>query len=141
METFIDQGYLPNFKRLRDTSQVFITDAEEVAPNLDPWIQWVTVHSGLSFDQHGIHHLGDGHKLPVNRCGHDRATGKRVWVCGSMNIKYEVPSPVGGSGPMRRRERAPIRTSSMRTTCSCSGTFRSTPTPAFPSRKQISYVF
>jgi hypothetical protein len=31
METFIDQGYLPNFKRLRDSSQVFITDAEEAA--------------------------------------------------------------------------------------------------------------
>jgi len=38
METFIDQGYLPNFKRLRDESSVFTTDAEEVAPNLDPWI-------------------------------------------------------------------------------------------------------
>src|SRR5712671_4156756 len=65
MDTFIDQGYLPNFKRLRDASQVFITDAEEVAPNLDPWIQWVTVHSGLSYDEHGIFHLGDGDKLAV----------------------------------------------------------------------------
>src|SRR3954469_9656545 len=65
MDTFIEQGYLPNFKRLRDSSQAFITDAEEVAPNLDPWIQWVTLHSGLSFDEHGIHHLGDGHKLAV----------------------------------------------------------------------------
>jgi len=92
METFIEQGYLPNFKRLRDSSQVFTTDAEEVAPNLDPWIQWVTVHSGLSFDEHGIFHLGDGHKLAVKSLWDlISALGKTVWVCGSMNIKYDTP--------------------------------------------------
>ena len=92
MDTFIEQGHLPNFKRLRDASQVFTTDAEEVAPNLDPWIQWVTVHSGLSFDQHGIHHLGDGDKLEVQSLWDMiAATGKTVWVCGSMNIKYDKP--------------------------------------------------
>ena len=92
METFVNQGYLPNFKRLRDSSQAFITVAEEVAPNLDPWIQWVTVHSGLSFDQHGIHHLGDGHKLAVKSLWDMiSARGKPVWVCGSMNIKYDRP--------------------------------------------------
>src|SRR5689334_10715497 len=92
IETFIDQGYLPNFKRLRDASQVFTTDAEEVAPNLDPWIQWVTVHSGLSYDEHGIFHLGDGHKLAVKSLwDFVAARGKTVWVCGSMNIKYDSP--------------------------------------------------
>jgi hypothetical protein len=92
METFIEQGYLPNFKRLRDSSQAFITEADEVAPNLDPWIQWVTVHSGLSFDQHGIHHLGDGHKLAVKSLWDIiAARGKKVWICGSMNIKYDPP--------------------------------------------------
>jgi hypothetical protein len=94
MDTFIDQGYLPNFKRLRDASQAFTTVAEEVAPNLDPWIQWVTVHSGLSFDEHGIFHLGDGHKLAVKSLWDlIAATGKTVWVCGSMNIKYDTPLP------------------------------------------------
>ncbi len=92
MDMFISQGHLPNFKRLRDASQVFTTDAEEVAPNLDPWIQWVTVHSGLSFDQHGIHHLGDGDKLAVKSLWDMIAVGgKAVWVCGSMNIKYDKP--------------------------------------------------
>ena len=92
METFIDQGYLPNFKKLRDQSQVFTTDAEEVAPNLDPWIQWVTVHCGQSFDEHGIFHLGDGHKLAVKSVWDIlAANGKTVWVCGSMNIKYDEP--------------------------------------------------
>jgi hypothetical protein len=92
METFIAQGYLPNFKRLRDEAQVFTTDAEEAAPNLNPWIQWVTFHSGLSFDEHGIFHLGDGHKLPVKSLWDMISdSGKSVWVCGSMNIKYDLP--------------------------------------------------
>jgi hypothetical protein len=96
METFIDQGYLPNFKKLRDSSQVLTTDAEEVAPTLDPWIQWVTAHSGLSFEEHGIHHLGDGHKLTVKSLwDHISDAGKSVWVCGSMNIKYH--SPINGA--------------------------------------------
>ena len=92
MDTFIEQGYLPNFKKLRDASQAFTTDAEEVAPNLDPWIQWVTVHSGLSYDEHGIFHLGDGHKLAVKSLWDlIGAEDKTVWVCGSMNIKYDLP--------------------------------------------------
>ena len=92
MDTFIEQGHLPNFKKLRDASQAFTTDAEEVAPNLDPWIQWVTVHSGLSYDEHGIFHLGDGHKLPVKSLWDlIGAQGNTVWVCGSMNIKYDSP--------------------------------------------------
>jgi Type I phosphodiesterase / nucleotide pyrophosphatase len=92
MDTFIEQGYLPNFKRLRDASQVFTTVAEEVAPNLDPWIQWVTVHSGLSFGEHGIFHLGDGHKLAVKSLWDlIAAEGETVWVCGSMNLKYDTP--------------------------------------------------
>lgn len=92
METFIEQGYLPNFKKLRDSSQVLTTNAEEVAPTLDPWIQWVTAHSGLSFDEHGIHHLGDGHKLTVKSLWDLISdSGKTVWVCGSMNIKYDTP--------------------------------------------------
>ncbi len=92
MDTFIDQGCLPNFRRLRDASQVFTTDAEEVAPNLDPWIQWVTLHSGLSYDEHGVFHLGDGHKLAVKSLwDFISAQGKTVWVCASMNIKYDTP--------------------------------------------------
>lgn len=92
MKRFIAEGHLPNFKRLADSSRVFVTDAEEAAPNLEPWIQWVTIHSGLTYDEHGIFHLGDGHKLSV-KCLWDllSAAGRRVWVCGSMNLRFEAP--------------------------------------------------
>src|SRR5688572_8151783 len=89
---FMDAGDLPNFKRLYNESHVYTSDAEEKEPNLEPWIQWVTVHSGLSFDEHGVFHLGDGHKL-AHKCVWDIASdnGLRVWVCGSMNARYGRP--------------------------------------------------
>jgi hypothetical protein len=92
MDRFIADGHLPAFKALRDGSQVYVSDAEEAAPNLEPWIQWVTVHSGLSYDEHGIFHLGDGHKLEVKSLW-DFASqaGHTVLVCGSMNVKYDRP--------------------------------------------------
>jgi len=92
IEGFMANGELPNFRRLRDRAQVFITDAQEAPPNLEPWVQWVTVHSGLNYDQHGVFHLGDGHRLD-RKCLWDILSdeGYRVWVCGSMNQRYDKP--------------------------------------------------
>ena len=86
MQQWMDEGKLPGFKKLHDQATVYVTDAEEPTKTLEPWIQWVTVHSGLTFKEHGIYDLGDGHKLRSPRLW-DVASdaGKRVWVCGSMN--------------------------------------------------------
>jgi hypothetical protein len=92
MEKFINAGKLPNFKRLRDGSHAFVTEADAPAPDLEPWIQWVSVHSGIPYSEHQIHHLGDGHefdrKLIWDLLSDE---GKSVWVCGSMNINYQTP--------------------------------------------------
>lgn len=89
---FMDGGHLPNFKKLHDSSQVYVSDAEEAAPNLEPWIQWITVHTGLSYDEHGVFRLGDGHKLDTPSLWDMLSDeGYRVWVCGSMNINYKLP--------------------------------------------------
>ena len=93
MERFISEGRLPGFKALRDTSAVYVTDAEEEPPYLEPWIQWITVHTGLPFAQHRVFDLGDAHKLDSQRIW-DRvaASGRRVWICGSMNALIKEPS-------------------------------------------------
>lgn len=92
MDKFIQQGRLPNFKALRDRSSCYITDAEAQPPNLEPWIQWVTVHSGLSLEQHGILVLGDGHKGDFPRIWDLVAEhGHKVWICGSMNASFRRP--------------------------------------------------
>lgn len=88
-ERFIEQGKLPNFAKLKSQSKVFITEAEEEQENLEPWIQWVTVHSGLAYKEHGVFELGEGHKLSSPTLSqilseHDY----RVWLCGSMNLPF-----------------------------------------------------
>jgi len=88
---FIAFGDLPNFRRLRDRSLVATTDAGEQHPNLEPWIQWVTVHTGLSYAQHGVFNLGDGPKLRAPRIWDMvSAAGKKVWICGSMNAAVQT---------------------------------------------------
>jgi hypothetical protein len=92
IERFMAEGSLPNFRRLRDESRVFTTDAEEQGENLNPWIQWVTVHTGLSFAQHGVFRLGEGRRCPAPGIV-DLASraGRRVLQFGSMNVPFQTP--------------------------------------------------
>jgi hypothetical protein len=92
MDRFIEMGHLPNFKRLRDQSQVFTTEASERGWELNPWVQWVTVHSGLNYSDHGIIELDEGTKLAKKRVWDVVSeAGLPVWICGSMNVASEKP--------------------------------------------------
>lgn len=89
MMRFMSQGHLPNFQRLHDESFTCVTDAGEAQENLEPWIQWVTVHTGLSFDEHGVFLLGDGPKSDHPRLWDIlSAAGRSNLICGSMNTAY-----------------------------------------------------
>lgn len=90
VDRFINMGKLPNFARLRQESIVAVTDAEEAPPALEPWIQWVTVHTGLSYAEHKVFDLGDGPKLAEPRIW-DMVSdaGKTAWICGSMNAAVQ----------------------------------------------------
>jgi hypothetical protein len=92
MQRFMQEGKLPNFQRLHGEAQVYTTDAEEQPPYLNPWIQWITVHSGMPYSEHQIFHLGDGHKLK-KKCIWDVANdaGLKSWVCGAMNVRFDAP--------------------------------------------------
>ncbi len=92
MHRFMSQGKLPNFQRLYGESQVCITEADGEPPHLEPWIQWVTVHSGVPYQEHGIQNLDEGHKLR-HKCIWEIVSeaGQRAWVCGSMNARYGLP--------------------------------------------------
>lgn len=90
MDKFIALGHLPSFEQLRDKSACFVTDAQETPPNLEPWIQWVTVHTGLSFREHQCFHLNDGGSFQSRRIwDHVGAAGGKSWVCGSMNANFD----------------------------------------------------
>lgn len=90
LERFIGAGLLPGFARLRSQSLCAVTDAEEEQHNLEPWIQWVTVHTGLRYAEHRVFDLGDGAKLDAPRLWDMvSAAGGKVWVCGSMNAAFQ----------------------------------------------------
>jgi len=92
VDRFIGEGRLPAFRQFRQESHVRISESAECPPFLDPWIQWVTVHCGLDYDDHRISNLGDGRALRVpNLWDYVSDDGGTVWVCGSMNISYRKP--------------------------------------------------
>jgi hypothetical protein len=98
---FMSAGQLPAFQRLHDESLVYTTRAQERAPYLDPWIQWLTVHTGLNHDQHRIDKLNEGHACTAKRIWDVVAEqGGTAWICGSMSTRYRegfrgalVPDP------------------------------------------------
>lgn len=95
MQRFIGEGVLPNFRRFRDESVVVVTDPEESQDGLEPWIQWVTVHTGTSREEHGLEKLGEANRLNVPTIGQQvTAAGGSVWMCGSMNL----PRSAAGGG-------------------------------------------
>ena len=50
--------HLPGFKKLIEKG-ITNTVAEPKYENLEPWIQWPSVHTGKTFDEHNVFRLGD----------------------------------------------------------------------------------
>ena len=49
---------LPGFKKLFDKG-IVSTQAESEYDNLEPWVQWPSVHTGKTFEEHKVFRLGD----------------------------------------------------------------------------------
>lgn len=56
---YVRRGFLPHLGGLIARHGVSETTSEERFEDLEPWIQWVTAHTGLSFAEHGVFRLGD----------------------------------------------------------------------------------
>ena len=56
---YCSHGKLKNFSRILDMPFQYRTQSESEYHLLEPWIQWVTVHTGLDYKDHGIFRLGD----------------------------------------------------------------------------------
>jgi len=59
LRRYVADGSLPTFEALLARHDVVETVAEAEYSHLEPWIQWVTVHTGLTFAQHKVFRLGD----------------------------------------------------------------------------------
>ena len=54
IERYIAKGHLPNFARLIDEHGYTETTSEQEYDLLEPWIQWTTVQTGLSYNEHKV---------------------------------------------------------------------------------------
>ena len=59
VERYVERGELPNFANLLARHGFSRTTSEDRYEKLEPWIQWVTAHTGLSLADHGVFRLGD----------------------------------------------------------------------------------
>ncbi len=56
---YIKRGlYLPGFKKMIDKG-ITKTVSEQKYENLEPWIQWPSVHTGKTYNEHKVFRLGD----------------------------------------------------------------------------------
>ena len=55
---YIRKGLLPNFKKIFEIQAPLETISEKEYRLLEPWVQWLTVHTGKTFDEHKIFRLG-----------------------------------------------------------------------------------
>lgn len=58
-----ETGRLLNFKEVLSNWQFTCTSSENKHENIEPWIQWVSAHTGKTFEEHQIFRLSDVHKL------------------------------------------------------------------------------
>lgn len=59
VEAYIARGELPHLGSLIRRHGYSETTSEDNYEELEPWIQWVTAHTGLAFWGHGVFRLGD----------------------------------------------------------------------------------
>lgn len=56
---YAKQGKLPVLKSLLAQQQLIETESEKEYKLLEPWIQWVTIHTGKTYEEHQVFRLGD----------------------------------------------------------------------------------
>lgn len=59
VQAYAELGLLPELAGLIDQYGVSTTTSESKYEELEPWIQWVTAHTGLNLKDHGVYRLGD----------------------------------------------------------------------------------
>jgi hypothetical protein len=88
-----DAGRFPALKKLLNGARIRTT-SEEKYEQLEPWIQWPSVHTGCTFAEHGIFRLGDvvGTKAPQIFEQLEQA-GCKIGVISAMNAENRLSKP------------------------------------------------
>jgi hypothetical protein len=91
---YCSKGLLPAFSELIERSGWSTTRSEQAYEHLEPWIQWVTAHTGLSFAQHGVFRLGDIVSRDLPQIWEQlEEQGLKVGAICPMNAKHRLRNP------------------------------------------------
>jgi len=91
---YISQGKLPNFGKLLKHG-VVNTTSEVKYELLEPWIQWATIQTGKTFDEHQVFRLGDLVDRPdLHQIFEDlEKSGRSVGAISPFNADNRLSSP------------------------------------------------
>ncbi len=91
---YCNQGKLSRFADLLNRHRLVITRSETHYEHLEPWIQWVTAHTGLTFAEHRVFRLGDIINTDLDQVWEQlERRGVRVGAVSPMNAKNRLTSP------------------------------------------------
>jgi hypothetical protein len=94
VETYARRGALPNFAALFREHGYVRTSSEECYEQLEPWIQWVTAHTGKSFAEHEVFRLGDIVQRDIPQIWELlEERGLKVGAISPMNAKHRLRDP------------------------------------------------
>tara|TARA_Y100000389_G_scaffold205060_1_gene262578 strand:- start:1500 stop:2813 length:1314 start_codon:yes stop_codon:yes gene_type:complete len=84
-----------NLRYIKNNYKHFNTFAEDKYENLEPWIQWVSIHLGKDFHQHKIFRLGDIVNYPSKRQIFEiiEDKGFKVGAISPMNAENRLKDP------------------------------------------------
>ena len=86
VEKLIKKGSLRNFSRINNSWSFTTTSSEQRYEHLEPWIQWISAHTGKSFAEHGIFRLSDAVHLKYPQIWETLSDlGLKSGIVGSMN--------------------------------------------------------
>jgi hypothetical protein len=94
VQWYIENGHsLPGFEWLIQQNPI-ATYAEEKYEELEPWIQWVSVHTGKTFEEHQVFRLGDIVNTDHRQIFEEvEAQGIRVGAISPMNAANKLTNP------------------------------------------------
>jgi hypothetical protein len=115
VRAYVERGKLPVLGRLIEAHGLIETSSEQKYEDLEPWIQWVTAHTGLSLAGHGVFRLGDIVDREIRQIWEGlEEQGLKVGAISPMNAKNRcrdaafflpdpwTPTTVTGSAMMKR---------------------------------------
>lgn len=94
IEYYCGQGVLPNINKLISEHGWTKTFSEKRYEELEPWIQWVTAHTGKSLQEHRVFRLGDIVQQDLPQIWERlEERGLRVGAISPMNAKHRLRAP------------------------------------------------